>query len=459
MGAKKHMDLRQTLTPKLAIVGRPNVGKSTLFNRLLGTKKAITSPIAGTTTDMNFGLCTWTTSIFTIIDTAGLDLTTEAATPAALKQQARLALQKADVILFMCDATEGLMPQDRALAQELRKSKKPIILGLNKADNPRARRSSTNSEWHKLGFGEPMPCSAINGSGIGDILDKVVNAFSELGLTSQPLPVPDVTVSIIGRPNVGKSSLLNSLAREERVIVSEVPHTTKEPQDTLITFEQNGQHKNMLIIDTVGIRKKSKVGPGIEKIGVHLSIEQIQTSDVVLLVLDAEGGVALQEKKLSALVEQLRPGLLVVVNKWDIAREQELGTSQDYAAMIRQEMPFLEWADIVFISAKTGRGVDAVLSHALRIAETRERLIPQEQLDAFIEKLKKMHHAAFVKGERRPKVFGMTQNGNKPPQFMLVIEDKNTIHPNFLRFVENRLRDEFDLLGTPIRVLARELKP
>lgn len=452
------MDTRHKLTPKLAIIGRPNVGKSTLFNRLLGEKKAITSPIAGTTVDMNFGLCAWRDVNMTIIDTAGMDFTNDAATPAAMKKQARLAIEKADVILMLGDAKDGLLPQDRALAKEIHKSGKPIILAVNKADNPGLRRATMQNEWLKLGLGDPMPCSATNGSGVGDMLDVILEKFTELGLKNETVPPIDLTVAIIGRPNAGKSSLLNALAGEDRVIVSEVPHTTKEPQDTLITYTQpDGTVKNMLIIDTVGIRKKARVGPGIEKIGVHLSITRAEEADVVFLIVDAEGGVGLQEKKLSALIEKLRPGMLVVVNKWDIVREKELGSSEEYGSAIRREMPFINWAEMVFISAKSGRGIGILLEKAVKIAESRERILPQEDIDTFVEKLKKMHHTAFVHSEKRPKVFGITQINNKPPGFMVVVEDKNTVHPNFLRFIENRLRDEFGFVGTPITVNAREI--
>lgn len=453
------MDPRLQATPIVAIVGRANVGKSTLFNRLLERRKAITSPTPGTTHDANFGHCHWRTQIITVIDTAGLDLTASDATEAGIKRQAELAMGKADTIVLVVDVTTGLLPGDRALGSYLRKSGKTVVLAANKSDNPTKRRLADAPEWRKLGFGEPMPISASNGSGVGDLLEFIVSDFEQRGLAGKPLPEIDLRVAIIGRPNVGKSSLLNSIAGEERVIVSEIPHTTKEPQDTLITWTTDAAAtKHILVIDTVGIRKKARVAPGIEKIGVHMSLGELESADVNVLMIDATEGIGMQEKRLAGLIEDKYAGLVVVVNKWDTASERALGTVDEYREYVIGQLPFLVWAPIVFISAQNGRGITRVIETAVAAARERDRTIPQEELDAFIEKLKKIHHSAFVKSEKRPKVYGITQLGVKPPSFMLVVHDKDTIHPNFLRFVENRLRDEFGFAGAPMRVTAREIK-
>ncbi len=459
------MDERHIATPVIAIVGRTNVGKSTLFNRLLEQRKAITSPIPGTTHDINFGHCHWQGLILTVIDTAGLDLTSAAATEASLTKQAKLAMTKADVIVFVVDITAGLNPQDRAFARHLQKSKKTVLLVANKADNPSKRRRAEDPEWLKLGFGAPMALSASNGTGVGDMLDAAIAALRKDNLVAKVLPDIDVRVAIIGRPNVGKSSLLNALAGEERVIVSEIPHTTKEPQDTLLSYEdENGAKKNILVIDTVGIRKKAKVAPGIEKIGVHMSLEELKRADVLFLIIDAEQGVELQEKKLAGLAEEYSGGVLIVVNKWDLALEKKLGKAEEYAQYVYGEIPFFAWAPVTFISAKNGAKVGRLLGYATEIAAQRDRVLEQEQLDAFVEKVKKQHHAFFAKGGdrfgkqgNRPKVYGITQVGTKPPTFMVVVKDKETLHPSFLRFIENRLRDDFGFKGTPLRVLAREI--
>jgi len=355
--------------------------------------------------------------------------------------------------------------QDRAFAKHLQKSKKHVILCANKADNPGKRRLAENADWLKLGFGAPMALSAINGTGVGDMLDKaydVLAAEKKLGIE---LPVIDVRVAIIGRPNVGKSSLLNALAGEDRVIVSEVAHTTKEPQDTLLTYTNDqGVTKNILLIDTVGIRKKSKVSAGLEKLGVVMSIEELKRADVVILMIDAEQGIDLQEKKLAGMVEEYSGGIVLVVNKWDLAQEKKLGKTDVFTQYVYGQIPFFAWAPVSFIAAKTGSHVKRLLGYCVEVAAKREQVIPQNELDEFIVRLKRQHHSLFAKGGdrfgkkgNRPKVYGITQTGVKPPEFMMVVYDKETLSTGFIRFVENRMRETFDFKGTPIRVLAREI--
>lgn len=446
------------MTPVVAIVGRANVGKSTLFNRLLEKRKALTSPEAGTTRDVNYGHFHWGGRTVTAIDTAGLDLTNDAATEVALKRQVRAAMTKSDIIIFLVNATAGLNTQDRALARELRRAGKPVMLAANKADNPKLRRLAEAPEWEKLGFGPTHPISAANGSGVGDLLDRLGEELGARGLDVKPLPPIDARIAIIGRPNTGKSTLLNSLAGEERCIVSEVPHTTKEPQDTLLTLRlPDGGEKNLLLIDTVGIRKRSRIEPGLESIGVRMTMTEIQEADVVFLMVDAAQGVDLQEKKLADLLAKENSGVLIVVNKWDLAEEKQLGTAEDYRKYVAAELPFFSWAPVTFIAAKNGSKVGRLPEYALEIAAERRREISTERLTVFAEKLKKIHHSAFRRGENRPKVYGLTQVSTEPPAFMLVVKDKDTLHHNFLRFVENRIRDEFGFSGTPIKVSAREI--
>ncbi len=453
------MDIRTKITPVVAIVGRTNVGKSTLFNRLLEARKALTSPLAGTTRDANYGHFHWRGQTLTAVDTAGLDLTADTATEESLKRQAQAAMLKADIIIFVVDINDGVMPQDRALARHLQRSGKKVILAANKADGPKIRRLADSPDWLKLGFGEPQPISAANGSGVGDLLDLVADEVKRQKLDSKPLPDVDVKIAVIGRPNVGKSTLLNALAGEERVIVSEVPHTTTEPQDTLLTFEDaEGSEKHALIVDTVGIRKHARIERGLEELGVRMSLAELREADVAFLVIDAAQGADLQEKKLSSLIEESRLGVLLVINKWDLASERKLGPADEYRRYLQARFPFLDWAPLAFISAKTGSHVNRLLNYALDIDAQRRREIPQADLDAFIEKLKKIHHASFRRGEKRPKVYGMTQTGTKPPVFTLVVQDKETLHPNFLRFVERRLREEFGFTGTAIKILGREIE-
>ncbi len=453
------MDARHSSTPIVAIVGRTNVGKSTLFNKLLGKKAAITSATEGTTQDVKFGLCEWQGATFTLIDTAGLDMSADEATEAVLRKQVTKAMKTADVIIFLTDALAGIMPQDVGMAKHLRNNKAQVVFAANKADNPGKRRQAEGGDWAKLGFGMPIAISASNGSGVGDMLDAVVEKLTELGKTSEELPEIDVRVTVIGRPNVGKSSLLNSLAGEDRVIVSDVPGTTKEPQDTLVTYDhpEKGK-KHILIIDTVGMRKKAKVEHGIESLGVHLSVEELRRADVAFLVIDAKEGIGAQEKKLAGLIDGKNIGVAFIVNKWDLVRsDAEGGSADDYRTYLAKQLPSFPWAPVVFLSALTGRHVDRVLDLALRIAEERKRVIPQEELDAFFDKMKKQHGLLIQKGENKPKVYGITQTNTEPPEFTLVTRKKDVIHANFLRFIQNRMREEFGFEGVPIKVVIRDL--
>ncbi|MFH2063133.1 MAG: ribosome biogenesis GTPase Der [bacterium] len=461
------MEQLPKLTPVVALVGRANVGKSTLFNRLIEKKKAITSSVSGTTHDINFDHCHWRDQVITVIDTAGLDLTSKASTDTQLLKQAEIAIGKSDAIIMLVDAGDGPLPQDLALAKRLRKSNKKVLLVINKADNPGLRRKAKGDAWLRFGLGEPMAISAINGSGVGDLLDNVLDYLAEQGLTSRPLPEPDVRIAFIGRPNVGKSSLLNALAGEDRVIVSEVPHTTREPQDTMLTYTQpDGTVKHVLLVDTVGIRKKAKVSPGIERYGISLSITEMEQADVAFLMIDAAEGIDAQERKLAGLIERKNVGVLIVVNKWDLAPnaddddDDDIGTADEYRRYVADELPFYKFAPVAFISAKTGNRVGKLIDLALEIAHQREREIPQSELDDFMEMLKKKHHAVLgsKKDSNRPKIYGLIQIGTKPPTFLAISKKRENVHPNFLKFVEKRLREHFGFAGTPIAVVTREIE-
>lgn len=446
-------------TPVIALVGRTNVGKSTLFNRLLEKKKAIVSSVPGTTQDVNFGHCRWRDRTFTVIDTAGLDLTAKKASEDKIRHQAEMAMAKADVILLLTDAQAGPLIEDKAFAKYLLKSKKRVLLVANKADNPGLRRETLGPEWLRLGLGQPHPLSAANGTGVGDLLDDVDQLIGAGG-RDLTIPAVDARVAIIGRPNVGKSSLLNALAGEERVIVSEVAHTTKEPQDTLLTFaDAAGQERRLLLVDTVGIRKRSHVAPGIEKLGVTLSLEELHQADVALLLIDAVAGISVQEKKLGGLVAEERKAMVIVVNKWDIAQERGVD-GQTFLDYVHQELPFCTWAPIILISAKSGRSVGKLPQLILDTVAQYRRVIPQPELDEVTEKIKKQHHAVSEKGyyRRRPKIYGLTQDAMAPPHFTVVVNDKDKLSSGLLGFIENRLRDRFGFVGTAIRLSGRELK-
>lgn len=463
------MDTRLKMTPKLAIIGRPNVGKSTLFNKIIGRRRALESAIAGTTTDMNFALGNWRGKVFTIIDTAGLDLSSNAATETSLKRQVNLAIAKADVLVFVADAIDGLTLPDRNLAKELKKTTKPIIFAINKVDGPKNRFAGQNPDWQKLGMGDPILVSGTTGAGTGDLLDVAVEQFEKLGILEQELPSVDARVALIGKPNVGKSSIMNRLAGDERVIVSEIPHTTKEPQDTLISYipDENPtsnageleeiKMKNLLFVDTVGIRKHASIQPGLETTGVILSLRELENSEVAILVLDATDGVNLQDKKISNMIEERSAGLIIAINKWDLAKEQNLGSAEVYSKYLALKFPFLEGVPVVFISALTGRSIDRLIPMTLKLIDERNRQISSEDLDAFTVKLKKMHPTK-AKGLNRPKIYGISQNYERtPPTFTIVVDDKDKLHPNFLKFIKKQLREEYGFTGTPVRLMGREI--
>jgi GTP-binding protein len=446
-------------TPVIAIVGRTNVGKSTMFNKLIERRKAVVSNIPGTTQDINFGHCKWRDRLYTIIDTAGLDLSQKRKDEEKIRHQAELAIAKADAILFVTDVQSGITVEDKAFGRFLLKSKKKVFLIANKADSPSLRRIADEKEWTRLGFGPAHPASAVNGTGVGDFLDEITKYLKESG-KDITLPEIDARVAIIGRPNVGKSSLLNALAGEERVIVSEVAHTTKEPQDTLLTFaDKKGTEKNLLVVDTVGIRKRTHIAPGLEKLGVKLSLDVLESCDVGLLIIDAEVGISIQEKKLGGMIAELNKAMIIVVNKWDIG--QEKGTDgETYMAYVHRELPFFSWAPVVLISAKSGRSVAKLPQLILDVVANWKQEADLDKLAAFTERIKKQHHAVSEAGywQRRPKIYGISQVSVKPPRFLITADDKNKLSDGLYGFVENRLRETFNFEGTAISVSGRPIR-
>jgi len=447
-------------TPVIAIVGRTNVGKSTLFNRLIERKKALVSNVPGTTQDINFGHCRWRDRIFTVIDTAGLDLTSKNVAEERIRHQAEMAMNKADIILLLTSIKDGALAEDKAFAKRLLKSKKKVLLVTNKADNPRDRAGVSDSEWMKLGLGDAWAISAANSTGVGDLLDEIDEQLSHLDKGEED-PKPDALVTIIGRPNVGKSSLLNAIAGEDRVIVSEVAHTTKEPQDTLVTFEneETGERNNLLFTDTVGIRKKAKVGEGLERKGVQLSLAKLKKSDVILLIIDSTQGISTQEKKLMGLAAENFKSIVIVVNKWDLAMKEGSST-EEYTKYVRGEMPFCDWAPIIFISAKNGRSVGKLPALLMHAVSQYRRWISDEDMEKFSEKIVKQHHAVSEKGynKKRPKIYGVKQEKTEPPFFMVIMDKREKLSSGLLGFIENRLRDAFGFEGTDIKMYGRELK-
>ena len=447
-------------SPSVALVGRKNVGKSSLFNRLIESKQALVSAVPGTTRDVGVGTSLWRGQLITLLDTGGLDIIKKDEIELNVRKQALRAAKKAHVIVFVGDAQTGPLSTDVVLAKELRKAGKPVVLVVNKADSA-ANRREIGDEWKKLGFGSPIAVSAATGGGTGDMLDRVFEVLKD-----QELPLdniePMATIAMLGRPNVGKSSLLNALIGEERVIVSEIPHTTREPQDTLLFYDD----KPILVVDTAGIRKRAHIEEGLESASVDKSLIAIKRADVVFLVLDVSAAIGAQDQHLAGLAIESGKGIVLVVNKWDTLDAKTTKTGDQMREDILAELPFLTWAPFAFVSAKTGTRVHTLLDIALKVKVARERVITEDELDEFNAKIVKPYlasrisHNKTLMGLKRKHAFsyGIRQTQHAPPKFMMIVKDKNFTDPSLTRFVENRLREYFDLVGTPVTVSYREIE-
>lgn len=445
----------------VAIVGRANVGKSTLFNRLLERPKAIVSPVAGTTRDRNYGQARWRGRDFEIADTGGLE--DERTAAFAIKKQVDIAIKKADLVLFLVDLRDGLMPQDRVIAKFLQKLKKPIILVGNKADSAKLNAAADDPEWLKLGFGKPIPVSAANGTGTGDLLDEIFEFFkkevNDDEMSEKISAVPPIKVAIVGKPNAGKSSLLNTLLGEERVLVSEIPFTTREPQDMILLYRD----QPFLLIDTVGMRKKAHVAPGLEKVGVGRSIAAMERADVILFVTEASEQMTSQDKHLSELILEKNSGLVIVANKWDLVKKEGSQTINLFVEYYHRFFPYLDWAPVLFISAKTGEKVHKILDLVLEIKNKREKFIKQEDLKKFLRETLAKHWAVIHRRKKsgfgaRPKIVNLVQTGVNPPTFHLITTSREKLPDAFIKFIENKFRERFDFVGTPIKLEVRQIK-
>lgn len=435
--------------PIVAIVGRPNVGKSTLFNALAGKKISIVKDTPGVTRDRIHADVDWLDHKFTMIDTGGIEPDSNDIILSQMREQAQIAIDTADVIIFMTDVKQGLVDSDAKVADMLRRSHKPVILVVNKVDNFNKMMADVY-EFYNLGIGDPVPISALQRSGLGDMLDKVVNYFADLNLEQEEDDRP--RIAIVGKPNVGKSSIINKITGESRVIVSNIAGTTRDAIDTDVKW--NG--KDYVFIDTAGLRRKSKVKEEIEKYSIIRTVTAVERADVVIIVIDAVEGVTEQDAKIAGIAHENGKGIIIAVNKWD-AIEKNDKTVYEYTNKVRDILSFMPYAEIMFISAKTGQRlpklfdmIDFVIAnHAMRI----ETGVVNEIMAEAVA----LQQPPSDKGKRL-KLYYITQVSVKPPTFVIFVNDKQLMHFSYTRYIENKIREAFGFKGTPLRFIIRERK-
>lgn len=429
----------------VAIVGRPNVGKSTIFNRLVGERISIVDDIPGVTRDRIYAECEWLTSTFNLIDTGGIDMGDEPLIE-QIRHQAEIAIDEADVIIFMVNGQDGVTSGDEVVANILYKTKKPVVLAVNKVDHPEMR--DQIFEFYSLGFGDPYPISGSHGIGLGDLLDQVVSLLPKE--TDADQDDDTIYFSLIGRPNVGKSSLVNALLNEERVIVSDISGTTRDAVDTHL--HKDGQ--DYVIIDTAGMRKRGKVYEALEKYSVLRALKAIDRSDVVCVVLDADTGIREQDKKIAGYAHDAGRAIVIVVNKWDTV-EPDDQAMRKFEQKIREEFQFLDYAPVVFLSAKTKKRLHTLIPMIKLASENHVRRIPTSILNDVIMDALALNPPPSVKGKQL-KIFYITQVAVKPPAFAVFVNDPELMHFSYKRFLTNQIRDAFDFTGTPIHILVRK---
>ncbi|MGL5149665.1 MAG: ribosome biogenesis GTPase Der [Clostridium sp.] len=434
--------------PIVAMVGRPNVGKSTLFNRLAGKRISIVEDTPGVTRDRVYAEAEWLRYNFTMIDTGGIEPERNDIIVQQMRRQANIAIETADVIVFIVDGKEGLTPADHEVANMLRKSKKPVVLVVNKVDS--LREEDNAWEFYNLGIGDPVTISASQGLGLGDMLDRVVEHFDGLGIDEEEDEF--IRIAMIGKPNVGKSSLINRLLGEDRVIVSNVPGTTRDAIDSTLETQEG----KFILIDTAGLRRKSKVKEEIERYSVVRTYTAIERADVCILMIDAQEGVTEQDEKIIGYAHELNKAIMVIVNKWDLI-EKDDKTMEKYKAEMQQSLKFLKYADYLFISALTGQRTHKVLQMAKSCYDNYSKRVSTGILNEVINRAVLMKEPPIV-GIKRMKIYYATQVANKPPKFVFFVNDSQARHFSYERYLENQLRESFDFRGTGIQMEFRERK-
>ncbi|MCK4741509.1 MAG: ribosome biogenesis GTPase Der [Anaerolineales bacterium] len=451
--------------PIVALVGRPNVGKSTLFNRLAGERLAVVDDKPGTTRDRLVAEAEWNGIIFDIVDTGGIDPTNmsrleplsidSADYISSIRDQAEIAAREADAVLLLVDVESGVTPADEEIVEILRKQQRmvagklhpPVLLIVNRCDN--AKRRAGAAEFYALGMGDPIPISALHGTGTGDLLDQLIETIKPEATLEEP-DDESLKIAIVGRPNVGKSSLLNRLLGEERVIVSPIPGTTRDAVDTQLVH----QGLPITLIDTAGIRRRGRIEPGVEKYSVLRALKAIERADVVLLLIDAAEGATAQDAHIAGMVIDKMKSVVVLVNKWDVVKKDS-HTMNAYTEHVRQILNFLDFVPVLFISAKTGQRVSQVLPAALRVQEERLIRIPTGELNRLLQKALNAHAPPTRKGKRLNILF-VSQVRTNPPTFLFHVNNPDLVHFSYSRYLENQIRNEYGFLGTPIRLSFRK---
>ena len=431
--------------PLVAVVGRPNVGKSTFFNKVVGKRVSIVEDTPGVTRDRIYAEAEWSGVHFALIDTGGIEPDSKDIILSQMREQAEVAMDTSDVILFMTDGKDGVTASDREVASMLMRTGKQVVLAVNKVDT--AKLPEDFYDFYELGLGEPIPISAANMLNLGDLLDRIVESFPKGAGTEEE---DSIKLAMIGKPNVGKSSLINKLLGENRVIVSPIAGTTRDSIDT--PFEKDGE--KYLLIDTAGIRRKSKVNENIEKFSVIRAVAAIERCDVCLLMIDAQEGITEQDKKIAGIAHEAGKGIVVVVNKWDLI-EKETNTMNEFRKHIARELTFMSYAPVVFISVLTGQRVNNVIKMAKYVAENRAMRVPTGRLNNLISDAIMMKQPPSDKG-RRLKIYYVTQVGVKPPLFSFKVNSRPLMHFSYARYMENKIREAFGFEGTSIKFVFRE---
>ncbi|MCL6602403.1 MAG: ribosome biogenesis GTPase Der [Paenibacillus sp.] len=431
--------------PVVAIVGRPNVGKSTIFNRLIGERVAIVEDKPGITRDRIYGITDWNGKSFSVIDTGGIEIDGDDTILKSIRAQAELAIEEADVIVFMCDAKSGLTNSDEEVAQLLFRSGKPIVLAINKVDN--MKRTDDIYEFYSLGFGDPIGVSGSHGTGLGDLLDAVTERLPEL--TEDEYDEDVIRVALIGRPNVGKSSLVNAILGEDRVIVSEIAGTTRDAIDT--PFEKDGQR--YVLIDTAGMRKRGKVYENVEKYSVMRAMRAIERADVVLVVINGEEGIIDQDKHIAGYSHEAGKAAIFVVNKWDVI-EKDDKTMQNFEKNVRDHFLFMSYAPVVFLSALTKQRLQKLLPVVQHVAQQHSLRITTHLVNDVVSDAVAINPPPTDKG-RRLRINYVTQVAVKPPTIVVFVNDPSLMHFSYERYLENKIRAAFNFEGTPIRIFTR----